>query len=108
MKKKISQKELAELRKREQVRKEFECELDRDLKLRARLDQAEESRFANKNRFIIAAINFFGTLTILWIPYSIANMIFPLGSISNVIKAIILTISIISAFRKRSLIEEWF
>lgn len=108
MKKKISRKELAELRKREQARKEFESELDRDLKLRDRLDRVEESHFVNKNRFIIAAINFFGTLIILWIPYSIANMIFPLGPISNVIKAIILTISVISAFRKKSLIENWF
>ncbi len=108
MRKKVSRKELAELRKRENARKEFESELERDLKLRDQLDRAEERHFADKNRFIIAAINFFGTLTILWIPYSIANMIFPLGPFSNVIKAVILTISVISAFRKKSLIENWF
>ncbi|MFV1884539.1 MAG: hypothetical protein ACMZ7B_08630 [Balneola sp.] len=109
MKKKIRREELIEIRKRKQSEKEMEFELGRDLKLNDQLQDAEERNFAGKNRFVIAAINFFGTLTILWIPYMIANKILPFGGpINNVIKAVILTISIISAFRRKSLIENWF
>ena len=108
MKKKINRKELIEIRKREMYKKELESEIGRDLKLQDQLNEAEDRHFEDKNRYIIAAINFFGTLTILWIPYMIANAIFPLGLFSNVLKAVILIISIISAFRRKSLIENWF
>lgn len=108
MKKKISREELIEIRKREMYKKELESEVGRDLKLKDQLNEAEDRHFEDKNRYVIAAINFFGTLTILWIPYMIANAIFPLGPLSNVLKAVILTISIISAFRRKSLIENWF
>lgn len=108
MKKRPNKEELARIRKREQSRKEMEFELGRDLNLKDQQQETEERFYANKNRFIIAGINFFGTLTILFIPYMIANKVISLGVVSNPIMVLIIRISILSAFRKRSIIENWF
>ncbi len=69
MKKKISQKELVELRKKEQARKEMEYELGRDLKLQGQQQDREERNNSTYNRAIIAAFNFFGTLIIFYAVY---------------------------------------
>ena len=64
MKKKISQKDLAELRKKELAKKEMEFEVGRDLKQGYEKMDFREKLFQNKSPQIIVAINFFGTLLI--------------------------------------------
>ncbi|RNC79984.1 MAG: hypothetical protein ED557_12700 [Balneola sp.] len=71
MKKKISQEELSNLRKKEQARREMEYELRRDLKLGGKQEDIREKSYSNHNRLGIAAINFFGTLFIQYIIYFI-------------------------------------
>lgn len=108
MKKKLSREELIELRKRQQAKNELEQTLRNELSIKHRQIEDEERFFENKNRFVIASINFFGTLFILYIPYKIASFILPINLFAGSIKVIILGVAIISAFRKRSLIEKWF
>lgn len=107
MKKKLSQKELAELRKREQHRKELEFQVGRDLHIEYGKQKADENMFKDKNPWAIRAINFFGTLIVLYIPFWIVSMLVPFGPFAPYIKWMIFTLAIISIFRKRSVVDEF-
>lgn len=109
MKRKVSQKELAEIRRRAQERKELEFQIERDVKLESRRMDAEDRFFENKNRLVIAALNFFGTLMVGHAIKAVVTFFNPLaGLFSSAINVLILGIAIISAFRRRSLLDEFF
>ena len=107
MKKKLSQKELAELRKREQHRKEMEFEVGRDLHIEFERQKAEENMFKDKNPWAIRAINFFGTLIVLYVPFWLVSQLVPLGFITPYIKWLIFILAVVSMFRKRSVVDEF-
>ncbi len=107
MKKKLSQKELAELRKREQARKELEFQVGRDLHIEYGKQTAENNMLKDKNPWAIRAINFFGTLIILYVPFWIVSMLIPFGPFAPFIKWLILILAVISMLRKKSVLDEF-
>ena len=109
MKKKVSPKELKELRRKEQARKELEFQIGRDLKIESERMDNEDRFFEDKNRFVIALINFFGTLMAGYILKFIMGFFIPFAGIfSGVFNVLIWGAAIVSAFRRRSLLDEFF
>lgn len=109
MKKKVSLQELKEIRRREQARKELEFQIGRDLKLESERMDAEDRFFENKNRYVIAAINFFGTLIVGYILKFVLGFFIPfIGLFGSAISVMIWLAAAISVFRRRSLLDEIF
>ena len=109
MRKKVDEEELKRIRKIQQARKELEFEIGRDLKHEFGRLETEDRMFADKNPYVIAAINFFGTLIIGYALYFVASVLFPLILFAGTyIKIFIWGLSIASAFRRRSLLEKFF
>ena len=107
MKKKLSQKELAELRKREQHRKELEFQVGRDLHIEYGKQKAEDNMLKDKNPWAIRGINFLGTLIILYVPFWIVSMMISFGPFTPFIKWLILILGVISMLRKKSVLDEF-
>jgi len=117
---KIKRGDLAEHRRREQLRKEFEQDLGRDLKLNyEELDQ-EERAGSSKYRIIDTTIIFFNTLALLYILLFLFKFLvllvfeklmtaFGLATawINPALHALAWTGAIIGVYRKRSILDEF-
>ncbi|GAB5408423.1 MAG: hypothetical protein BalsKO_07880 [Balneolaceae bacterium] len=117
MKKKLSTKELAEIRKKELARKELEFQLGRDLRIEDEKRKVNENALKDKSPFIVGCINFLGTMVLGYVAFILVKMssarflAYTPEVIPNVIFAVshvvIWGISIIAVVRKKSPFDNW-
>lgn len=134
MKKRLSQKELAEIRKKELAKKELEFQIGRDLRIEDEKRKVAEKALENKNPFILGAVNFFGTMFFGYLAFGIikfcffrlrvlVSTLYPntaflkyldvdsvvyVDTFFSVFHVAIWGISLIAVVRKKSPLDDWF
>lgn len=114
----MSNEERAERRKKELDEKEFENEIARDLRLESQKQGIREIREEDENKYVVAAILFFGTMAISYAFLFGAKMMFNfllgpvlgmtginLDWINPFLHAIVWIASIVSVVQKRSVLD---
>jgi hypothetical protein len=112
-------KKLAELRKRELKEKELQIDLSRHLKLEERKREQQEIREKNENKYMTAAIIFFGTLGPLYLLLFGAKYLFTntlggglamlgisLAWMNPLVHGAIWVVAVVSVYRKRSVLDD--
>ena len=107
MNKKLSQKELAALRKKQRMQREMQNSLAHSLKDAEKKQEDDERFYAGKSKVVIGIINLVGTIVIFEVLLFIAGFLAPIGIIKPWVRLFALAVGIISAFMKRSLVDGW-
>lgn len=115
----ITREELAERRRRNQERKEFESDIDRDLRLKYEKVINEDRKGKYRNKYLDTAIIFFNTLALLYVLLFVLKFVVLLlfeklmsvfgiytGWINPALHLIAWTGAVVSSIRKRSVLDD--